>query len=134
MKRVKNRVIVPVPSKPASGRAWCFEVSPQRQQLRQQLAQLEQVLRQLGLWSSQAPEPAAIASQLPFCADTLAFEEWLQWVFLPRLQGMLDQAQPLPSQCGLRPMGEQSLLHLGRRRVDLLRLLEQIDHQVQSAQ
>lgn len=75
-----------------------------------------------------------MASQAPFCADTLAFEEWLQWVFLPRVQHMLDQAHPLPDQCGLKPMGEQSLLHLGRRRVELMVLLEQIDHLVQSAQ
>lgn len=75
-----------------------------------------------------------MASEAPFCADTLAFEQWLQWMFLPRMQQMLEQDHPLPERCGLLPMGEQGLLHLGRRRVELLHLLEQIDHLVQSAQ
>lgn len=91
-------------------------------------------MRQLELWSRQQPGPEAMASRLPFCADTLAFEQWLQWIFLPRMQQLLDQSQPLPARCGLKPMGEQSLQHLGRRRFDLLAVLERIDHLVQSAQ
>ena len=91
-------------------------------------------MQQLDLWSSQRPELEAMASQVPFCADTLAYEQWLQWVFLPRMQQILEHSSPLPARCGLRPMGEQSLQHLGRRRVDLLVVLEQIDYLVQSAQ
>ncbi|WP_231701661.1 YqcC family protein [Halopseudomonas salegens] len=109
-------------------------MSPRRRMVRQHLEQLEQVLRQLGLWSQQPPEPDYLASQTPFCADTLAFEEWLQWVFIPRVNSILDRGEPLPDRCALRPMGEQALMRLGRRRVDLLVLLGQIDHQVQSAQ
>ncbi|WP_258876037.1 YqcC family protein, partial [Pseudomonas aeruginosa] len=30
--------------------------------------------------------PEALASPEPFCVDTLALEQWLQWIFLPRMK------------------------------------------------
>ncbi|MEB3733798.1 YqcC family protein [Halopseudomonas pachastrellae] len=45
------------------------------------LQELEGELRQWGLWSLEPPSAAQLASEAPFCADTLAFEQWLQWVF-----------------------------------------------------
>lgn len=72
-----------------------------------QLLLIEQQLRQLGLWGLQSPSAGALASQQPFCVDSLAFEEWLQWVFLPRLKDMLEADLPLPTASGIAAMAEQ---------------------------
>lgn len=72
----------------------------------QQLLLIERELRVLGLWASVPPSPVALASAEPFCVDTLEFEEWLQWIFLPRMKVILEEGQPLPSVSGIHPMAE----------------------------
>lgn len=91
------------------------------------LDDLERKLQALTLWSEQSPTDAQMASPQPFCVDTMAFEQWLQWVFIPRMQALAEQCLPLPGGCHVKPMGEQSLLHLGRRQNDLLVILSRID-------
>ena len=95
------------------------------------LLSLQQELQQLGLWSELPPSPAALSSQEPFCVDTLAFEEWLQWVFIPRMGQIVELAGVLPSSCNIQPMGEEAFAHLGRRGAVLLELLGHIDRTVQ---
>ena len=56
------------------------------QKLLDQLQQLEDELRGQSLWSAVAPSPEAMASTMPFMYDTLKLQQWLQWVFLPRLR------------------------------------------------
>lgn len=72
-----------------------------------QLLLIERELRQLGMWSVKPPSAEALASQQPFCVDTLDFEAWLQWVFLPRMKRLLEMAGPLPTASGIRPMAEE---------------------------
>ncbi len=74
--------------------------------LRQQLQQLEDALREAALWSAQPPSEQAMASTMPFMYDTLQVEEWLQWVFVPRLHALLDANAPLPTSCSVHPLAE----------------------------
>lgn len=89
---------------------------------------LEIELRRLQLWAPEAPERWRLESQAPFCVDTLAFEQWLQWVLIPQLSHLLERGETLPGECRIQPMGEQAFAHLGRRRDGLLTALGQIDH------
>ncbi|RCU48860.1 YqcC family protein [Corallincola holothuriorum] len=73
------------------------------------LGDVSKLLRQAGLWSEQAPEAAALSSSAPFCCDTLSFQQWLQFVFLPRMQGIVNQRAPLPTSCDIATMAEQVL-------------------------
>ncbi|WP_341707347.1 YqcC family protein [Halopseudomonas sp.] len=91
------------------------------------LLELEMELRQLQLWSQQAPERWQLESEAPFCVDTLAFEQWLQWVFIPQLIGLLERGETLPGECRIEPMGEEAFAHLGRRRGGLLAALGKVD-------
>lgn len=93
------------------------------------LLELERELRALELWSAQAPAPAALASSEPFCVDTLAFELWLQWVFLPRMAQIIESEGLVPPGCHIQPMGEEAFAHLGRRGHGLLATLGRIDRQ-----
>jgi len=93
------------------------------------LLELERELRALELWSVQAPSSAALASREPFCVDTLTFELWLQWVFLPRMAQIIESDGVVPPGCHIQPMGEEAFAHLGRRGHGLLAVLGRIDRQ-----
>ena len=67
---------------------------------------IERELRAQGWWAATPPPAEALASVEPFCVDSLAFEEWLQWIFLPRMKVIIESGQPLPSVSGIRPMAE----------------------------
>lgn len=74
--------------------------------LADQLLQIERELRLLGWWSAQAPSAEALASQEPFCVDTLSFAQWLQWIFVPRMKLIIESDAVLPARSGIRPMAE----------------------------
>ncbi len=99
------------------------------------LLRLELELRALGLWSAVPPTPEQLNSQAPFCVDSLDFEQWLQWVFVPRLAVLVNQRAQLPAECNILPMAEEAFAPLGRRRQPLLaavaeadRLVSQLSH------
>src|SRR5690625_457928 len=71
--------------------------------------QIELAMRRAQLWHEQPPTPAAMASRTPFCADTLAFSQWLQFVFLPRMHRLIESNQPLPQSSDISTMAEHCL-------------------------
>jgi uncharacterized protein YqcC (DUF446 family) len=91
------------------------------------LGDLELKLRAEERWLAKSPSDSQLSSIQPFCVDTLAFEQWLQWVFIPRMQLLASKQLPLPGGCHLQPMGEQSLAHLSQRQSELLEVLGRID-------
>lgn len=100
----------------------------QHQALRQQLQQLEAELRVASLWSEVPPSEAALASTLPFMYDTLQIEEWLQWVFVPRLHALMDGGHPLPGECSVHPLAEHEWTRRALlQRAAALRVLAQVD-------
>ena len=70
------------------------------------LAQIIHELQGVGLWSANAPSDKAMASIAPFACDLMSFEQWLQFIFIPRMQALIDAGQPLPSQIAIAPMAE----------------------------
>jgi uncharacterized protein YqcC (DUF446 family) len=97
------------------------------------LTRIEVELRRLGLWSALPPPAAALQSTLPFCFDTLAFEQWLQWVFLPRFWALLQQDGPLPARCGIAPMAEVWCEDKAVAAHDLIELLRTFDQALTAA-
>lgn len=93
----------------------------------QVLTAIEAELRRLGLWSDTRPSAAALRSQMPFCFDTLAFEQWLQWVLLPRIWALLQQGAPLPPHSGIAPLAEVYFEQQAVEATDLIALLREFD-------
>lgn len=60
------------------------------------LLEVEATLRASGQWDENQPSASALDSEQPFCVDTLRFEQWLQWIFLPRMKQIVEQRHPLP--------------------------------------
>lgn len=96
-------------------------------EMAQVLLDLEQALRELALWTAEPPAAQRLNSATPFCVDTLRFEEWLQWVFIPRMGKIAVRREKLAVSASILPMGEQSFAHLGRRQQSLLNVLAQVD-------
>lgn len=91
------------------------------------LLEVEANLRIHGKWDEKKPAASELKSQVPFCMDTLRFEQWLQWIFLPRMKITLEQTQPLPSRSGIFEYAEECL-HKGDPSADgLLQLLKRFD-------
>ncbi len=78
-----------------------------REELSQLLQALEQELRTQDRWDETPPPAAALRSTQPFAVDALSFEQWLQWILLPKLNSLLAQRLPLPTNCAIRPMAEE---------------------------
>ena len=91
------------------------------------LIDIEAQLRQLGLWDKIPPSTEALASEQPFCVDTLTLPQWLQFVFLPTIYKMLEEGAPLPDRCGIAPMAEEFFRGSGLSYESLIELLEDID-------
>ncbi len=77
--------------------------------VRAQLHALEALMREQQLWQSTSPQPEAFASTQPFCLDTLAPFEWLQWVLIPRMHALIDGGHPLPQTFAVAPYYEMAL-------------------------
>lgn len=101
--------------------------------LADQLLLIERELQVLGWWSEQAPAIEQLSSQEPFCVDTLAFEQWLQWIFLPRMKQIIEQGYPLPSASGVREMGEVVYAGRAEQVAELLKLLGAFDQLIAGA-
>ncbi|UTF61480.1 YqcC family protein [Gilvimarinus sp. DA14] len=71
------------------------------------LIDIEAAMRELQLWESSPPSAEALASTQPFAIDTLSFTEWLQFIFLPRLQQLVEQRGSLPVNCQIAPMAQE---------------------------
>jgi uncharacterized protein YqcC (DUF446 family) len=95
--------------------------------LASQLDALAAELQRLGLWDDAPPEAEALNSSAPFCHDTLAFHQWLQWVFIPRARQLIAHRAPLPGECNIAPMAEVSYAEAGWNSDELIELLRAID-------
>lgn len=92
------------------------------------LNEIEQELRRLNAWMSMPPSVEAMASPTPFCMDTMAFSQWLQWIFVPRVRAILDQGGPLPTGSNMKPYAEEALRVEKLESIKLLELVERFDH------
>ena len=94
------------------------------------LLELEAEMRKLDWWEEEKPPAEALNSQQPFCVDQLSFEQWLQWIFLPRMQDIIETNKPLPPQSAIFEYAEECLRHHGNRPAHLLVLLKRFDELV----
>lgn len=88
---------------------------------------IEMELRQLDLWESEPPHESALLSTEPFCLDTLAFTQWIQFVFLMRMKLIIENNHPLPSVSGIAPMAEEYFRGRPESGQRLIRELEAVD-------
>ncbi|NQD37110.1 YqcC family protein [Permianibacter sp. IMCC34836] len=99
----------------------------QLQECTRLLGAIQQELRRLDCWAAVPPPVERFASTLPFCVDTLSIEQWLQFVFLPRMQALLDAGAELPRGSGLAAYAEVCFRDQMAARRELITLLKAMD-------
>ena len=100
-----------------------------QQQIQTLLSEMEHEMKRLDLWGTKRPTDHALASEQPFCYDTLAFGDWLQWVFVPRIQLVLTRDLSLPAKSDIAPLAEVWLKERGleqeaQQLVDIIHALD----------
>ncbi|MBB3047679.1 uncharacterized protein YqcC (DUF446 family) [Litorivivens lipolytica] len=100
------------------------------QEIASLLIDLEAILRNRGLWASEPPSDEALASVEPFCVDTLELQEWLQFIFIPRIYWLIDAEAAMPAKCEIKPVVEEALDNPGEA---LLRVIGQLDDAITRA-
>ena len=91
------------------------------------LEELEQELRRQDVWLAMPPSAEAMASTTPFCMDTMAFSQWLQWFFVPRVRAIVEQGAALPTGSNIKPYAEEALRVEKLEMTRLLELMERFD-------
>lgn len=91
------------------------------------LLEVEATLRTHGMWDQTRPPAEALVSEQPFCIDTLRFEQWLQWIFLPRMKEILEDCRPLPVKSSIFSYAQEYLRKDAPPTTDLLELVKRFD-------
>lgn len=91
------------------------------------LNDMEAELRRLDLWEPRRPSSSALLSPQPFCFDTLTFTQWLQWVFIPKVRGLVAAGAALPDNSDIYPMAEHVFDRPDYDGTELLALIGRFD-------
>lgn len=102
-----------------------------REKVRFHLIELQKSMQKLSLWQAVPPSEQALSSLEPFAIDTLEADEWLQWIFVPRMYALLDANERLPHQMAITPYIEEALKELDGVQ-ELLRPISEIEKLCQS--
>ena len=83
------------------------EEHTRRQALAVIIDRIEATMRRADSWDSEPPSKQSLASEQPFCYDTLSFHQWLQWQMIPRMRSILDNHETLPESSAILPYAEE---------------------------
>ena len=70
---------------------------PKTDDIRARLDAVIAAMKEQGVWDVERPADAAFADMGPFGMHTMAFEQWLRWVFVPSIEERLAGGGPWPS-------------------------------------
>ena len=73
------------------------------QPLQTALLELEASMKAADLWRMPTPDADAFASQQPFCIDTMSLPQWVRFVFIARLNALMDARAAMPAKCEVAP-------------------------------
>ncbi|GGX95313.1 hypothetical protein GCM10007160_23600 [Litchfieldella qijiaojingensis] len=76
------------------------------QQLDEALRRLEATMKATDMWKMPQPPVEAFDSEQPFCVDTMDLPQWLRFVFIARLDELIEAEAPLPDTCQVAPAAE----------------------------
>lgn len=78
-------------------------------QIKLLLNELQNAMHAHNLWEAISPAPEALASDQPFCVESLSPTQWLQWIFIPRMHALLEQNAALPRNFSITAYLEEAL-------------------------
>src|SRR5215813_11504017 len=72
------------------------------------IAEIENEMKRIVYWQSEPLRPEQYEFRSAFAMDTMAFSQWLQFIFIPRVKNMLETGEKFPpeSQNGAQAVRE----------------------------
>jgi uncharacterized protein YqcC (DUF446 family) len=100
--------------------------------VKQRIDNIEAEMKRIGYWSDKPLPPEAYNFHRAFAMDTMAFSQWLQFVFVVRVNELVESGGPFPtrSQVGAQAVREFDGADEANQ---LVRLLSEFDHYIESA-
>lgn len=74
----------------------------------EKLRLLENELKVHGLWSNELPSQEAMANTSPFSCEVMSFENWVQFIFIPKMDQLIISKSALPSSISIAPMAHHA--------------------------
>ncbi len=104
------------------------------QPLQTALLELEASMKAANLWRMPTPDADAFASQQPFCIDTMSLPQWIRFVFIPRLNALIEAQAAMPAKCEVAPAVAAYLLQQEKtpahHQLLVVRAVEKVDQLV----
>jgi uncharacterized protein YqcC (DUF446 family) len=99
---------------------------PSHQEVADKIDAIERELRRIGAWQSAPLDAERYDFREAFAMDTMAFTQWLQFIFIERVRSLITSggAFPRSSQVGVQAVRE---LDGQAEAADLIRLLNEFD-------
>lgn len=91
------------------------------------MLQLECELRTHGLWESDLPTLEQMGSSEPFACDVMPLQQWLQWVFLPRMKAVVESNADLPHACNISSYAQETIAKLEVDTTSIVAILRELD-------
>lgn len=69
----------------------------------EKIAAIEAEMRRIGLWQEESLPKEAYDYTLAFAQDSMAFHQWLQFIFIPQVKKMAENYEELPKVSQVSP-------------------------------
>lgn len=70
---------------------------PEHESVRKKLAAIEAEMRRIGMWQAKPLAEDQYDFREAFARDTMAFAQWLQFIFVPRVKSIVEAQGEFPS-------------------------------------
>jgi len=97
------------------------------QKTSQLLIELQTELQKIDFWQEIPPSVQALQSTAPFCCDTMPLHQWLQFIFLPKMQRLIVSKQQLPTKIAIAPFAQVAYAKEVAKVGNLISILSAID-------
>jgi len=67
-----------------------------RETVTQMIADIEAEMKKINLWQDEDLPPEKFEFRQAFAMDTMTFDQWLQFIFIPRVHDILDNNGSFP--------------------------------------
>jgi uncharacterized protein YqcC (DUF446 family) len=67
-----------------------------RERIQAKIAEIEEEMKRIGYWQSEPLRPKQYQFRMAFAMDAMAFSQWLQFIFIPRVNSILESGEKFP--------------------------------------
>ncbi len=86
-----------IPAQPRNRGTAMSKTPPAYEIIARQADAIEAEMRRIGLWQDMPLKPEQYQFQRAFAGDTMAFPQWLQFIFLPRVRDIIAKHGQFPA-------------------------------------